>query len=268
MIAGMPATFIQFPPLGSNHAPFLPSDLDGNIKPPPGAPNTYVEFPASGFYNVYHFHVDFVTPTGSTFTLFASPPAAPFTQLCPTTRACVPQLGAGGSNSLDGIGDRLMYRLAYRRFGDGHESLVGNYTVKSNNVAAVRWFELRRVTAGPVRVFQESTFQPDATHRWMGSAAMDKFGNLVIGFSASSPSIHPQIRYAGRLATDPLNTLAQGEAHLFNGTGSQLGTGNRWGDYSSMAIDPVDDRTFWYTTEYYNTNSSFNWRTRIGNFHF
>jgi hypothetical protein len=102
----------------------------------------------------------------------------------------------------------------------------------------------------------------------MGSAAMDKFGNLVIGFSASSPAIHPQIRYAGRLATDPLNILAQGEAHLFNGTGSQLGTGNRWGDYSSMAIDPVDDRTFWYTTEYYNTNSSFNWRTRIGNFHF
>ena len=85
----------------------------------------------------------------------------------------------------------------------------------------------------------------------MGSAAMDKFGNLVIGFSASSPAIHPQIRYAGRLATDPLNTLAQGEAHLFNGAGSQLGTGNRWGDYSSMAIDPVDDRTFWYTTEYY-----------------
>jgi len=268
MIAGMPATFIKFPPLGSNHAPFLPSDLDGNIKPPPGAPNTYVEWPASGFYNVYHFHVDFVTPTGSTFTLFASPPAAPFTQLCPTTRACVPQLGAGGSSSLDGIGDRLMYRLAYRRFGNGHESLVGNYTVKSNNVAAVRWFELRRVTAGPVRVFQENTYQPDATWRWMGSAAMDKFGNLVIGFSASSPTIHPQIRYAGRLATDPLNTLAQGEAHLFNGAGSQLDTGNRWGDYSSMAIDPVDDLTFWYTTEYYNTNSSFNWRTRIGSFHF
>jgi len=268
MIAGMPATFIKFPPLGSNHAPFLPSDLDGNIKPPPGAPNTYVEFPASGFYNVFHFHVNFVTPTGSTFTLFASPPAAPFTQLCPTTRACVPQLGTGGSSSLDGIGDRLMYRLAYRRFGDGHESLVGNYTVKSNNVAAVRWFELRRVTAGPVRVFQESTFQPDATHRWMGSAAMDRFGNLAIGFTASSPTIHPQIRYAGRRATDPLNTLAQGEAHLFNGAGSQLDSGNRWGDYSSMAIDPVDDLTFWYTTEYYNTNSSSNWRTRIGKFHF
>jgi len=212
--------------------------------------------------------VDFVTPTNSTFTLFASPAAAPFTRLCPTTRNCVPELGAGGSDKLDGIGDRLMYRLAYRRFRDGHESLVGNYTVKSSNVAGVRWFELRGVTAGPVTVFQESTYQPDTTWRWMGSIAMDRFGNMALGFSASDATIHPQIRWAGRLATDPLNTLAQGEAHVFDGTGSQLDTLNRWGDYSSMAIDPVDDSTFWYTQEYYPTNSTFNWRTRIGNFHF
>ena len=268
MLAGMPATFISFPPLGSNHAPFLPSDLDSRKKPPAGAPDTYVEFPASGVYNVYHFHVDFVTPTNSTFTLFASPAAAPFTRLCPTTRNCVPELGAGGSDKLDGIGDRLMYRLAYRRFRDGHESLVGNYTVKSSNVAGIRWFELRGVTAGPVTVFQESTYQPDTTWRWMGSIAMDRFGNMALGFSASDATIHPQIRWAGRLATDPLNTLAQGEAHVFDGTGSQLDTLNRWGDYSSMAIDPVDDSTFWYTQEYYPTNSTFNWRTRIGNFHF
>jgi len=177
-------------------------------------------------------------------------------------------LGVGGSDKLDGIGDRLMYRLAYRRFRDGHESLVGNYTVKSSNVAGIRWFELRGVTAGPVTVFQESTYQPDTTWRWMGSIAMDRFGNMALGFSASDATIHPQIRWAGRLATDPLNTLAQGEAHVFDGTGSQLDTLNRWGDYSSMAIDPVDDSTFWYTQEYYPTNSTFNWRTRIGNFHF
>ena len=91
---------------------------------------------------------------------------------------------------------------------------------------------------------------------------------MALGFSASDATIHPQIRWAGRLATDPLNTLAQGEAHVFDGTGSQLDTLNRWGDYSSMAIDPVDDSTFWYTQEYYPTNSTFNWRTRIGNFHF
>src|SRR5437899_1437159 len=102
----------------------------------------------------------------------------------------------------------------------------------------------------------------------MGSAAMDRFGNLVLGFSASSSAIHPQIRYAGRLATDPLNTLAQGEAHLFDGTGSQTRTSNRWGDYSAMSVDPVDDCTFWYTQEYYATTGTFNWRTRIGNFKF
>ena len=158
-----------------------------------------------------------------------------------------------------------MFRLAYRNFGD-HESVVGNYTVSSGGVAGVRWFELRNVTSGPVTVYQQSTYQPDTTWRWMGSAAMDGQGNLAIGFSASSSSIKPQLRYAGRLATDPLNTLAQGEAHLFDGAGSQTGSGNRWGDYSALSIDPVDDATFWYTNEYYSSTTSFNWRTRIGSF--
>ncbi|MEO5717791.1 MAG: hypothetical protein ABIR29_04375, partial [Chthoniobacterales bacterium] len=198
-------------------------------------------------------------------TTFATPAAAGFTSLCPTSRSCVPQLGVTTSNKLDGIGDRLMFRLAYRNFGD-HESLVGNYTVSSGGVAGVRWFELRGVTAGPVTVFQESTYQPDTTWRWMGSAAMDGQGNLAVGFSASSGTINPQLRYAGRLASDPLNTLAQGEAHLFDGTGSQTATGNRWGDYSDLTVDPVDDTTFWYTGEYYPTTTTFNWRTRIGSF--
>ena len=144
--------------------------------------------------------------------------------------------------------------------------MVGNFTVNSGGVAGIRWFELRNVTAGPVTVFQESTYQPDTTWRWMGSTAMDGQGNLAIGFSASSSTINPQIRYAGRLATDPLNTLAQGEAHLFDGTGSQTGTSNRWGDYSALTIDPVDDATFWYTNEYYSSTTTFNWRTRIGSF--
>ena len=124
------------------------------------------------------------------------------------------------------------------------------------------------MTAGPVTVFQQSTYQPDTTWRWMGSAAQDKLGNLAIGFSASSAAIFPQIRYAGRLSIDPINTLAQGEAHLFDGTGSQVDTGNRWGDYSALTVDPVDDCTFWYTQEYYATTASFNWRTRIGSFKF
>src|SRR5437762_11269602 len=160
-----------------------------------------------------------------------------------------------------------MFRLAYRNFGD-HEAVVGNFSVNSGGVAGVRWFELRNVTSGPVTVFQESTYQPDATWRWMGSAAMDQQGNIAVGYSASSGSIFPQIRYAGRLATDPLNALAQAESTLFAGTGSQTGTSNRWGDYSDLTVDPVDDCTFWYTTEYYSSTSSFNWRTRIGSFKF
>jgi hypothetical protein len=268
MLAGMPATFISpVGPLGSNIDPFLPADLDGSTLPPAGAPNSFVGFPGNGKYTTYHFHVDFATPANSTFTIFAKPAAAGFTQICPNTRACVPQKDVPGSSRLDAIGDRLMFRLAYRNFGD-HESVVSNYTVSAGGVAGVRWFELRNVTSGPVTVFQESTYQPDQTWRWMGSAAMDKRGNLAIGFSASSASIFPQIRYAGRKVADPLNTLAQGEAHLFNGSGSQKDTVNRWGDYSALSIDPVDDRTFWYTNEYYDVTSSFNWRTRIGNFKF
>ena len=269
MLAGQAATFVSpVGPLGGSIDPFLPADLDGPTLPPTGAPNTFVGFPGqatSPNYTTYHFHVDFVTPANSTFTTFANPPAAGFTALCPTTRACVPQNGVTSSNYLDGIGDRLMFRLAYRNFGD-HESVVGTYTVSSGGVAGLRWFELRNVTSGPVTVYQQSTYQPDTTWRWMGSAAMDGQGNLAIGFSASSSSIKPQLRYAGRLATDPINTLAQGEAHLYDGAGSQTGSGNRWGDYSSLTIDPVDDATFWYTNEYYSSTTSFNWRTRIGSF--
>jgi hypothetical protein len=266
MLTGASATFITTGITGGAAEDlYLPSDLDGSALPPAGAPNSFIEFPGSGSYRIFHFHVDFGTPANSTFTLFASPAAAGFTLLCPTTRNCVPQ--AGTTTRLDAIGDRLMFRLAYRNFGD-HESVVGNYTVSPGGQAGVRWFELRNVTNGPVTVFQESTYHPDTTWRWMGSAAMDGSGDLALGFSASSGSINPQIRYAGRLASDPLNTLAQGETTLFSGTGSQTDTGNRWGDYSDLTIDPVDDCTFWYTNEYYATTSQFNWRTRIGNFRF
>ena len=269
MLAGLPATFVSpIGPLGGTVDPFLPADLDGPTLPPLGAPATFVGFPGQASnpnYTTYHFHADFTLPGNSTFTSFAFPPAAGFSALCPSTRACVPQSGVASSSNLDGIGDRLMFRLAYRNFGD-HESVVGNYTVSAGGVAGIRWFELRNVTSGPVTVFQESTYQPDTTWRWMGSVAMDGQGNMALGFSASSSAIHPQLRYTGRLATDPLNVMGQGEAHLFDGAGSQSGTGNRWGDYSALTVDPVDDSTFWYTNEYYATTTTFGWRTRIGSF--
>src|SRR5438094_2444291 len=147
MLLGLPATFVSTGVTGgSNEDVYLPSDLDGVILPPVGAPASFVEFPSTGAYRVFHFHVDFAIPANSTFTLFSSPAAAGFSLLCATTRSCVPQLGT--TTRVDGIGDRLMFRLAYRNFGD-HEALVGNYTVSSGGVAGVRWFELRNVTSGP-----------------------------------------------------------------------------------------------------------------------
>src|SRR5207253_10226031 len=128
----------------------------------------------------------------------------------------------------------------YRHFDDGHEALVGNMTVLSNAVTGNRWFELDHATSGTATFVQQSTYQPDSTWRWMGSAAMDHSGDLAVGFSASSATINPQIRYAGRLAGDPANQLAQGEAHLFDGAGHQLDTVNRWGDHSDLTVDPAD----------------------------
>ena len=163
-----------------------------------------------------------------------------------------------------------MFRLAYRNFGtptSPNESWVGNFTVNSAGVAAPRWFELKNLGGPSGTINQEATYQPDTTWRWMGSVAMDKSGDLAIGFSASSATINPQVHYAFRAVTDPLGTLT-GETDAFNGTGSQSDTSNRWGDYSAMTVDPVDDCTFWYTQEYYSTTSSFNWRTRILNFKF
>ncbi len=272
MLAGNPATVISPGLIGApanNEDPVMPADFDGKILPPAGAPNSFVEYPDStgnnaNTYRTWHYSVGVPFGTGPTFTLFASPAAAPYTFLTAT----VPQLGV--TDKLANLADRLMFRLAYRNFGSPtapDESLVTNYTVSSGGVAGVRWVELKNVTNGPVTKKQESTYQPDTTWRWMGSAAMDQAGNFALGFSASDATIHPQIRYATRLATDPLNTLTA-EAHMFDGTGSQTATSNRWGDYSAMTVDPVDDCTFWYTQEYYSTNSSFNWRTRIGNFKF
>jgi hypothetical protein len=266
MLAGTAATFIT-PGItgGSGEAPYLPADLDGSTPPPAGAPNPFVEWPGNGAYKVYRFHVDWTTPANSTFTFAGGPAASGFTRLCSTTSSCVPQLGT--SSRLDGLADRLMFRAAYRNFGS-RESLVSNYTVNSGGIAGVRWLELRNLTSGAPVLFQESTYRPDSTWRWMGSAAMDASGDLAVGFSASSSGINPQLRYAGRLAGDPVNALAQGEATLHVGTGSQRNTSNRWGDYSALSVDPVDDCTFWYTSEYYSTTSSFNWRTRIGKFKF
>jgi hypothetical protein len=258
---------------GPRQATFLPSDLDGILPPEPRDPNHFVAFPQGQrlIYKVWAYHVDWNHPANSSFSLQASVPAADFTRLgcpqnvCQLCIGCVPQLGV--VDPLDGVADRLMFRNAYRRFPDGRESLLNNFTVSANSVAGIRWFELRRRPTENWTIRQQRTYQPDSAWRWMGSIASDNQGNIALGFSASSATIHPQIRYAGRLATDPPSILS-GEKHLFDGTGSQTGTQNRWGDFSDMTVDPVDDCTFYYTNEYYVTTRAENWKTRIGYFKF
>jgi hypothetical protein len=192
-----------------------------------------------------------------------------FSAACSGGGTCIPQPGT--SQKLDSLADRLMYRLAYRNFGS-YESLVVNHSVavgsgrSKTQTVGVRWYELRNPNATPT-VFQQGTFAPDSIFRWMGSIAMDKVGNMALGYSASSTSVAPSIRYTGRLVTDPPGTM-QTETVIQAGGGSQLRNLNRWGDYSSMAVDPSDDCTFWYTTEYLKANGTFNWSTKIASFKF
>ncbi len=263
MLQGLTATFqTTANALGNTAAGFLPADLDGSASPPAGAPNYFLGFGSPMPF--YQFHVDWATPANTTFTNPTNVANAAFTQLCPSTQNCVPQPGT--AVGLDGLADRGMFRLAYRNFGT-HQSLVGNFSVDvGGGQAGVRWYEIRNPGAGAT-LFQEGTYAPDATSRWMASLAMDHDGNLAVGYSASSASVFPSIRYAGRLSGDPLGQLTQGEANLFTGIGSQTG-GNRWGDYSDMTVDPTDDCTFWYTNEYNGSTGNTTWRTRIGSFKF
>jgi hypothetical protein len=141
-----------------------------------------------------------------------------------------------------------------------------NHSVVAGSSGGVRWYELQNPN-GTVTLAQQSTFAPDANFRWMGSIAMDKSGDMALGYSISSSSTSPTVAFTGRAASDPANTM-QAETIVVSGTGSQTGGLNRWGDYSAMQIDPVDDCTFWYTQEYMKTTGSFNWNTRIANFKF
>jgi uncharacterized repeat protein (TIGR01451 family) len=269
MLAGNPATFITFRDpsfFQPTSDQFMPADLDGLNPPLAGAPNPFMSTGTNATWPLYRFHVDFATPANSTFASGGILTPTPFSPIC-GGGACVPQLGG---ELLDTLGDRGMFRSAYRNYGD-HEALVGNMTIASGGVAGVRWFEVNNATSGTPAFTQEGTQQPDNTWRWMGSAAMDNDGDLAVGYSASSGSISPQIRYAGRLSNDLPGQLAQGEATFITPTsGSQTNTSHRWGDYSDMTVDPVDDCTFWYTQEYYATPGAtpFNWNTRIGNFKF
>ena len=269
MVAGAATATQQCFQLSTSYGGLLPSDLDGSILPTAGTPNFVMNLGTNSL-NLWKFHVDWTTPASSTFTGPTSIPVTAFNAAC-AGGTCVPQPGT--TKMLDSLADRAMYRLVYRKFADGHAALVVNHSVKVGSTkrsssSAPRWYELRIPPGGSTNpaVYQQSTYAPDAVSRWMGSVAMDKMGNIALGYSVSDAStVKPSLRYATRLAGDALNTLSN-ETTIVSGTGVQNGTYSRWGDYSHMSIDPTDDCTFWYTAEYMKGNGNFNWNTRIASF--
>ena len=271
----------------------LPTDLEGFATPPIGTPNLFMEFRANEYgdpldgLRIFAFHADFATPANSTFTQVGTDlPLAAFDARNPGGRGDIEQPAPSTTTSyLDGIADRLMHRLLYRILPGGAQSFVGNFTVNVSGVnptsaatyqAGIKWFELRRSAGGVMSVNDEGIYAPGAGNGaagrniWMAGIAQDGEGNLGLGYSASSTTLHPSILYTGRLTSDPPGTMGQGENTLVAGSGVQLGTANRWGDYSSMSVDPVDECTFWYTQEYYSAasqaSSTIGWLTRIGSF--
>ncbi len=275
MLNGQATTFQYFDlwNVNPNYGGILPSNWMGSTQPPSGAPNYFggVDQDWNGSDDIFHiweFHVDWNNPANTTFTLVADLTVAPFEwNLCSDPRgACIDQPGT--TNKVEGLNDRLMMHLWYRNFGD-HQALLVNHTVDADgaNHAGIRWYEIRNPGVG-ASIYQQGTYQPDISHRWMGSLAMDHAGNIALGYSVSdATSVYPSIRYTGRLASDPPGTLPQGEGTIINGGGSQTDPA-RWGDYSAMSVDPLDDCTFWYTQEYIQTTGSWNWRTRIAAFKF
>ena len=270
MLVGDPtASFIYFnlgsplPRLSNSSSAMMPTDFNGLTPPPAGAPNVFAVYTDDQFtgdandaVRLFNFHADFASPASSTFVERAESPllVANFDSRNPNGRADIEEPPpAGAADRLDSIGDRLMLRLQYINRG-GTESLLLCHTVNAGTIpapgilptaaqykAAPRYYEFRKTTpAGPFTVPEQATFSPDANERWMGSVAMDNAGNIAVGYSLASTTVFPSLTYAGRLAGDAPNGLFQGEATMFTGTGAQIGTSNRWGDYSSLQVDPAD----------------------------
>lgn len=287
-----PATMQCFVDIDPNYGFLLPADLDGINPPPSGTPEYFLNFdnstPSVYFLDLWQFHVDWTTPANSTFGSTTSPPWAPnnqitipaFTEPCGetgvqityTTGDCIPQQKT--TMMLDSYGDRLMYRLAYRNLGT-HQSLLANQTIEAggSGPTAIQWYELQDTGAG-FNLYQQGFYPdpPDTEYRWQGSIAMDQSGDIALGYNISGSDMSPSIRYTGRVPTDPAGTM-ESEIDILsqapNGgikPASQSGTFH-WADYATMAVDPVDDCTFWFATEYIPTGGG-NWATRIASFSF
>jgi hypothetical protein len=279
MLTGAAATMQCFTNISTSYGSMLPGDLDGTTAPPVGSPGYFLNFDGDDqSLDLWQFHVNWATPSKTTLTGPANIPVAAFTEACGetvtelnyTTGACIPQKGT--TQMLDSYGDRVMYRLAYRNLGD-YQTLLVNHTVTartSGTQTGIRWYELQNTGPG-FRLYQQGTYAPDSNYRWMGSIAMDKLGDIALGYSISSGTMSPSIRYTGRVPSNPLGHMGENEIDVLSSekipTASQTNT-YRWGDYSTLVIDSTDDCTFWYTTEYHPTSASKHWGTRIASFSF
>ena len=296
MLRGQTARVVFFDesnhnPPGGQYIGMLPGDLEGTAQPAAGSPNWFAEVDDpvgvpptdagdTGFdLRMWAFHVDWSNPANSTFGNNGAPNAtlgvAPFVrpQCVYGYGDCAPQ--AGGAQQLDVLGDRLMFRLPYRKLGT-YGSILLNHSVKTpDGRIGVRWYEVRIPSSGTPSIYQQGTYAPDdaATNplwRWMGSIAQDRNGDIALGYSASGPNDYPSLRYTGRAAGDTPGRMTQTEQVAYTGTGPQTEVEGRWGDYSDLTVDPADDCTFWYTQEYLATDTVLigTWRTRIVSFKF
>jgi len=269
MLAGNPsASFVKF--TGETNF-LLPADVDGSVDPPRNG--LFYTFKDDSFHGgsdrieLFELTPDFATPANSTFQRVATIPISPFTYtVCGFFNFnCVRQMGT--TRRIDTVSEWPMQRFVYRRVGT-YQALAGNFTVGGGlgeQGAAIRWFELRKSSIGAWVLYQEGTHDPgDGNDRFMGSIAMDKAGNIALGYSVSSSGIYPSVRYVTRRPNDPLGTMRT-ERTLKSGRGAQTGS-NRWGDYSAMVVDPTTGCQFWYTNQFYSANSFSNWKTAVGAF--
>jgi hypothetical protein len=268
MLAGQPARQVQFA-VAAPSIVLQPSDLDGQA-PPAGTPNFFLRqvdgerFTGQDRVEIFSLSVNWANPAASTFQLTSTLPTAAFDSvLCNSSLGgtCIPQPGT--ARRLQTLSVWPMYRAQYRNLGT-HEVLLLNHSVDATgqDLAGIRWYELRRPHGGTWSIFQQGTHNPDAVNRWMGSMAMDAAGDIAVAYSVSSGQTAPGIRVATRRASDALGTLGP-EATIQAGGGSQTDSSSRWGDYGSMDVDPVRPCVFWFTTLYYETTSSAGWHTRI-----
>ena len=293
MLAGAPAGGVKFlvPFTGAApvHFSLQPSHWESSIDgPPAGRPNTFLQAfddetwgnggpdGPDGYWR-WDLSADFSTPAFSFVDKGLIPSPNFDSNLC-GFGDCIPQPPpATGADVLDTLSQFTMYRASYQNFGVGdpgdaadpndYEAIVVSHSVDADgaDTAGVRWAELRDTGSGYF-VHQSGTFAPaDGENRWMGAASINNNGDIAIGYSVSSTSTFPSIRVAGRRKNDPLGELGT-EVECHAGTGSQIGSANRWGDYSSMSVDPMDHNTFWYTQEYYEDSGSFDFKTRVCSF--